>query len=61
MPTTIEGTAIGAPIFQRLHPKIYLERFISEDVRPDGREFGAWRDISVNVGKVALDLWSWFH
>ena len=42
--------AINASIFQRLHPRIYFERFVSENVRPDGRDFNAWRDVSVNVG-----------
>lgn len=41
---------LNAKIFQRLHPRIYLERFIAESVRPDGRTFDDWRDLSVNVG-----------
>ncbi|KZP27977.1 hypothetical protein FIBSPDRAFT_817989 [Athelia psychrophila] len=48
-----ESEAIKASIFQRLHPQVYLERFISENVRPDGRAFDAWRDISVNVGSIS--------
>jgi len=53
-----------AAIFQRLHPRVYLERFLAEDVRPDGRSLGVvdnhagsvigegsiWREVSVNVG-----------
>ena len=46
-----EQDALKAAVFQRLHPRIYLERFLSENLRPDGREFGAWRPLSVNVGK----------
>ena len=41
---------VKAAIFQRLHPRVYFERFVAENVRPDGREFNAWRDVSVNVG-----------
>lgn len=41
---------LKAAIFQRLHPRVYFERFIAEKVRPDGREFHEWRDVSVNVG-----------
>lgn len=36
--------------FQRLHPKTYLERFIAEGIRPDGREPTSWRNVSVNAG-----------
>ena len=45
-----EQTALKAATFRRLHPKLYLERFLAENVRPDGREFDEWRDVSVNVG-----------
>jgi exosome complex component RRP43 len=40
-------------IFQRLHPKSYLERFIAESFRPDGREVTDWRDVSVHVGSIS--------
>ncbi|GAA6000741.1 hypothetical protein JCM10207_004634 [Rhodosporidiobolus poonsookiae] len=47
-------------LFKRLHPKPYLERFVGEGVRPDGRPLGAqareddvWRDASVNIGSVS--------
>lgn len=36
--------------FQRLHPKTYLERFLAEGIRPDGRESASWRNVSVNAG-----------
>ena len=42
--------ALKALTFQRLHPKTYLERFLAENVRPDGRDLDEWRDVSVNVG-----------
>ncbi|KAL7282756.1 hypothetical protein ACG7TL_004231 [Trametes sanguinea] len=48
-----EQDALKALTFQRLHPKTYLERFLSEDLRPDGRELDEWRDISVNVGSIS--------
>ncbi len=50
---------LKAAIFQRLHPRVYLERFLAEEVRPDGRAPGTldregdkelWRDVSINVG-----------
>jgi hypothetical protein len=34
------SSAFKAAIFQRLHPRVYLERFLAEDVRPDGRSLG---------------------
>ncbi|KAF9819470.1 hypothetical protein IEO21_02078 [Rhodonia placenta] len=51
--STAEQDALRASTFQRLHPKVYLERFLAEGVRPDGREFGEWRDVSVNVGSIS--------
>jgi exosome complex component RRP43 len=36
--------------FQRLHPRTYLERFLAEGIRPDGREPGSWRNVSINAG-----------
>ncbi|KXN88999.1 Exosome complex component RRP43 [Leucoagaricus sp. SymC.cos] len=61
-----DSVAFKAAIFQRLHPRVYLERFLAEDVRPDGRvlgtvnkynqpgcgEGGIWRDVSINVGSI---------
>lgn len=45
-----QSDALRAQIFQRLHPHAYLERFLAEGVRPDGREPSEWRDVLVNVG-----------
>ncbi|KAF7775656.1 hypothetical protein Agabi119p4_4049 [Agaricus bisporus var. burnettii] len=55
--------SLKAAIFQRLHPRVYLERFLTENVRPDGRAIGCvmdgmgvkgeiWRDVSINVGSI---------
>lgn len=46
-----EQEALKAAVFQRLHPRVYFERFLNEKVRPDGREFDAWRSVSVHVGE----------
>jgi len=51
-----EQDALKAAVFQRLHPRVYLERFIAEDVRPDGRAFDTFRDVSVNVGVLLLHI-----
>ena len=50
MASSTPSEAIRAATFQRLHPKIYLERFLEENVRPDGRAFLEFRDCSINVG-----------
>ncbi|KAJ7227164.1 ribosomal protein S5 domain 2-type protein [Mycena pura] len=49
----MSDAALKASIFQRLHPRAYLERFIAENFRPDGRPFDTWRDVSVNVGSIS--------
>ncbi|KAL0950364.1 hypothetical protein HGRIS_010330 [Hohenbuehelia grisea] len=48
-----EQDDLKAAIFQRLHPRVYFERFLSEKIRPDGRDFGGWRDVSINVGSIS--------
>jgi len=48
-----EQDGLKASIFQRLHPRVYLERFIAENIRPDGRKFDAWRGVSLNVGSIS--------
>ncbi|KIK57457.1 hypothetical protein GYMLUDRAFT_247090 [Collybiopsis luxurians FD-317 M1] len=52
--------ALKAATFQRLHPRIYLERFLEERVRPDGRSIDddvddgeRWRNVEVNVGSIS--------
>ncbi|KNZ72693.1 Exosome complex exonuclease RRP43 [Termitomyces sp. J132] len=50
---TAENDALKAAVFQRLHPRIYLERFIAENFRPDGRAPDAWRDVNLNVGSIS--------
>ncbi len=43
--------ALKAAVFQRLHPRVYLERFVREEIRPDGRAFDESREAAVNVGE----------
>ncbi|KAF9516830.1 hypothetical protein BS47DRAFT_1390417 [Hydnum rufescens UP504] len=45
-------TSLEAFSFQRLHPRTYLERFLAEGIRPDGREDDGWRPVSVNTGSI---------
>lgn len=45
-----QDLAFQAETFKRLHPRAYLERFLAEGFRPDGREVDDWREVSVNVG-----------
>ncbi|KAJ8596856.1 hypothetical protein M405DRAFT_756868 [Rhizopogon salebrosus TDB-379] len=51
--TSASDDTLRAQIFQRLHPRVYLERFIAEKFRPDGRTFDEWRNVSVNVGSIS--------
>jgi exosome complex component RRP43 len=46
-------TDINAQIFQRLQPKAYLERFLADQFRPDGREASEWRDLFVHLGSIS--------
>ncbi|KAF8651091.1 hypothetical protein AX16_004891 [Volvariella volvacea WC 439] len=48
-----EQEALKAAVFQRLHPRTYFERFLVEKVRPDGREFGEWRQVSIVTGSIS--------
>ncbi|KAG8852346.1 hypothetical protein FRB96_008692 [Tulasnella sp. 330] len=50
---SISSSALDASTFQRLHPRAYLERFLAEGIRPDGRESEEWRQVSVNVGSIS--------
>ena len=52
----VEQDALKAAVFQRLHPRVYLERYIDEDIRPDGRAFWEFRDVDVNVGELFKKL-----
>jgi exosome complex RNA-binding protein Rrp42 (RNase PH superfamily) len=53
---TDSDAALKAAIFQRVHPRVYFSAFVTEQARPDGRAFDAWRDVSVNVGGHHFDL-----
>ncbi|KAG9015404.1 hypothetical protein FRB94_000008 [Tulasnella sp. JGI-2019a] len=46
-------SSLNASTFQRLHPRAYLERFLAEGIRPDGRECEEWRPVSVNLGSIS--------
>ena len=46
-----EEDALKVAVFQRLHPRAYLERFLAENIRPDKRLCDEFRDVHVNVGE----------
>ena len=62
-PPQSQAEALKALTFQRLHPKTYLERFLAERVRPDGREPDEGRDVSVNVGwlRMCVNMSYWVY
>ncbi|KIO22018.1 hypothetical protein M407DRAFT_79633 [Tulasnella calospora MUT 4182] len=53
LPPASASSKLDAKTFQRLHPRAYLERFLSEGIRPDGREPNTWRDVSLNTGSIS--------
>ncbi|KAI9451484.1 ribosomal protein S5 domain 2-type protein [Russula earlei] len=44
---------VNAQTFQRLDPRAYLERFLAEQFRPDGRVPNEWRDLHVHVASIS--------
>jgi polyribonucleotide nucleotidyltransferase len=58
--TAAEQETLKASTFQRLYPRVYLERFLAEGFRPDGRSVDTFRDMTVNVGKPSRHLSSGF-
>lgn len=46
-----EEDLLKVAVFQRLHPRAYLERFLAENIRPDKRLCDGFRDVHVNVGE----------
>ncbi|KAF9266804.1 hypothetical protein L218DRAFT_971217 [Marasmius fiardii PR-910] len=47
-----QDESLKAAIFQRLRPRVYLERFLAEKFRPDGRSEDEWRDVDINIGSI---------
>lgn len=39
--------------YQRLHPHAYLEKFLAEDLRPDGRGVAEFRALQVTLGSIS--------
>mgnify|MGYP001585495656 FL=1 len=56
-PSSSSASTLTPALFKRLHPRPYLEKFLGEGVRPDGRLLSdksgeaGWREASVNVGE----------
>ena len=53
-PKKTEQDDLRAATFKRLHPKVYLERFLAENFRPDGRQLDVWREVSLIVGSCGF-------
>ncbi|KAH0555340.1 exosome complex component RRP43-like [Cotesia glomerata] len=41
-----------ASLYQTLYPSKYLKDYLSQDIRPDGREFLNYRPVNVNVSSI---------
>ncbi|GAA5878587.1 hypothetical protein JCM3774_004073 [Rhodotorula dairenensis] len=55
---TTASSSLTPALFKRLFPRPYLDRFIDENLRPDGRPLAldstdAYRQLSVNIGSVS--------
>ncbi|UZJ51794.1 hypothetical protein CBS101457_001114 [Exobasidium rhododendri] len=44
--------SLGSAIFARLHPATYLSRFLSSNIRPDGRSFDAFRPSTLALSSI---------
>ena len=51
-----EEDALKVAVFQRLHPRAYLVRFLVENIRPDKRLCDEFRDVHVNVGEFFVGV-----
>jgi exosome complex component RRP43 len=45
-------TSLGSAIFARLHPATYLSRFLSSNIRPDGRSLDAFRSSTLALSSI---------
>lgn len=48
-----EQLDLSTTTFKRLHPRTYLERFLSSHIREDGRSFSSWRPTSIVSGAIS--------
>ncbi|KIM22946.1 hypothetical protein M408DRAFT_332623, partial [Serendipita vermifera MAFF 305830] len=39
--------------YQRLHPRAYYEKFLSERIRPDGRGLDEFREVQITAGSIS--------
>ncbi|KAK4049394.1 hypothetical protein OIV83_004127 [Microbotryomycetes sp. JL201] len=57
----VSASTLTPALFKRLHPRPFLDKFLEQRVRPDGRRTGgtgdahedAYRDASVNIGSIS--------
>ncbi|KAG8805465.1 hypothetical protein FRC17_005500, partial [Serendipita sp. 399] len=40
-------------IYQRLHSRAYLEKFVEQNLRPDGRGLGEFRVLQITLGSIS--------
>lgn len=46
------GAGLDAQAFRRLYPDLYLQRFLDDGIRPDGRTLGRWRATTIGLGTI---------
>ena len=46
------GAGLDAQAFRRLYPELYLQRFLDDGIRPDGRTLGRARSCTIGLGTI---------
>ena len=59
MPSSdLPGFTLDPETFKKIQPLEYHRRFISQGIRPDGRQFMEFRSLNINTGnKNAINSW----
>ena len=51
-PPVIDAASLDADAFRRLYPEQYFQRFLDDDIRPDGRTLGRSRATNIGIGTI---------
>ena len=51
-PPAIDAASLDADAFRRLYPEQYFQRFLDDDIRPDGRTLGRSRATNIGIGTI---------
>ena len=51
-PPVVDAASLDADAFRRLYPEQYFQRFLDDDIRPDGRTLGRSRATNIGIGTI---------